>query len=1038
MAKATKTNLDPNDLKQYLLEEYEHRIIRQQATKGDSALFSKPQRGQKGKWKPKSISKSNVECWNCHKIGHTKEDCWRPGGGAEGQGPHQNKGSKGSRQGPSANIANSILDSSDKEFAFTVTCTSTFEDVATALYSVPAIRRGAIIDSGASSHFCADRNKFNSFRPISQAINAADGRTFQALGVGNVAIELPNGSKITKVILRDVLYAPDVAFTLISMSRIVKAGFAVQFEGPWCEIMEVSPIRRVIARIPEVQGLYKLTGTSPINETANVAKVKISADELHRRMGHISPKAVEAMVKGGHVEGIELEKTSDTPFCVACTKAKLTRAPIPKTRSEERAVAGLGDRIHSDIWGPAQVQALTGESYFVTFTDEAKAWSEVEVLKKKDQTFQAYKNFEAWLETQFGTSVKEFHCDGGGEYINGLFDAHLKAKGTKRTITIHDTPQQNGISERLNRTILEHARAMLIGAGLPRFLWVEAVRHAIWLKNRSPTRALNGRTPFEAMGFGKPNLANLHEWGCSVWVQIEAGKLDAKAVKLRFVGYDAERKGFRVYWAEKRRVSVERNVRFEPDELTITEMTGDEGEQQKLTEVTWDEGEQQRLTIPVIPTAPSTVPDPPSADIAPSTPGEARHTEVEPQEPTIPNNTQPTPTRLPDGLDPIIPGTGRGLRTRRAPGDYARMNSGMSAHMATETEPEFALALGSNDDPRTVKEALAGTESEQWVQAMRVEIEQLERLKTWELVHAPPDTNIINSGFVLTRKRDASGQISSYKARFVGKGYSQVYGIDYYETFAPSVKMSSQRLVLSHAAREDWELHQIDVKGAYLNARLNEMIYIQPPHGYLKPGDEGKVCRLLKGLYGIKQAGRQWYMELCNTFAKLDLQRSHADHSVFYRHGDDPIIVTVSTDDMILAARSLRTIEKLKNDLRQQYEISDLGELHWLLGVEVKRDRTARIISLSQRAYIETVLKEFHLNDATTLSIPAEPGIVLGVHQCPKTVAEFKDMETVPYACGVGKLMYFYVATGPQIGYIIRILAQFMSNPGRAHWEALK
>jgi ATP-binding cassette subfamily B (MDR/TAP) protein 1 len=93
---------------------------------------------------------------------------------------------------------------------------------------------------------------------------------------------------------------------------------------------------------------------------------------------------------------------------------------------------------------------------------------------------------------------------------------------------------------------------------------------------------------------------------------------------------------------------------------------------------------------------------------------------------------------------------------------------------------------------------------------------------------------------------------------------------------------------------------------------------------------------------------------------------------------------------------------------------------------------------LSQRAYIETVLKEFHLQDASTLSIPAEPGMVLGVHQCPKTVAEFKDMENVPYACGVGKLMYYYVTTGPQIGYIIRILAQFMSNPGRAHWEALK
>jgi hypothetical protein len=159
---------------------------------------------------------------------------------------------------------------------------------------------------------------------------------------------------------------------------------------------------------------------------------------------------------------------------------------------------------------------------------------------------------------------------------------------------------------------------------------------------------------------------------------------------------------------------------------------------------------------------------------------------------------------------------------------------------------------------------------------------------------------------------------------------------------------------------------------------------------------------------------------------------------VFYKHGDEPMIVTVSTDDMTLAAKLLATIEKLKDDLRGRYEISDLGELHWLLGIEVKRDRAARTISLSQKAYIETILKEFNLDNATALSVPAEPGAVLGAHQCPKTPADFKAMENVPYARGVGKLTYYYVATGPQIGYIVCILAQFMSNPGRAHWEALK
>jgi hypothetical protein len=124
---------------------------------------------------------------------------------------------------------------------------------------------------------------------------------------------------------------------------------------------------------------------------------------------------------------------------------------------------------------------------------------------------------------------------------------------------------------------------------------------------------------------------------------------------------------------------------------------------------------------------------------------------------------------------------------------------------------------------------------------------------------------------------------------------------------------------------------------------------MKAPPGYLKPGDEGKVCKLLKGLYGVKQAGHEWYLKLCGTFNELKFIRSHADHSVFYKCGDEPIIVTVSTDDMTLAAKPLAMIEKLKNDLQGHYEISDLGELRWLLGVKVKHDWIAWMISLSLR-----------------------------------------------------------------------------------------
>ena len=131
-------------------------------------------------------------------------------------------------------------------------------------------------------------------------------------------------------------------------------------------------------------------------------------------------------------------------------------------------------------------------------------------------------------------------------------------------MSIHDTPQQTGIAERLNLTIVSNACTMLSQSRLPKFLWAKAVSHAVWLKNRSPTRVLNGKTPHEALGLGKPDLSDLHEFGALVYVLVEAGKLDPRGVEARFVGYDKERKGYRIYWPSKRIVTVERNLKFHP------------------------------------------------------------------------------------------------------------------------------------------------------------------------------------------------------------------------------------------------------------------------------------------------------------------------------------------------------------------------------------------------------------------------------------------------------------------------------------------
>ncbi len=246
----------------------------------------------------------------------------------------------------------------------------------------------------------------------------------------------------------------------------------------------------------------------------------------HRWLGHISYRAVHA-IASGEITGIEIDKNSEEEFCDACTGAKIHRAPFPDQASNR--ATEFGERIHADLWGPAQVQSLGGNKYAVDFTDDATRWTEDDYLKTKDQTQAAYERMEMRLKTQSNIQIKILRTDRGTEFSNKKFDQHLAEKGTVRELTVHDTHEQVGVAERLNRTKVELARAMLLDSKLLRFLWAEAMSHAIWIKNRSPTRALNGKTPYATKFGKKPDMSNLVPFGTRTWVKkAKSGKLESR------------------------------------------------------------------------------------------------------------------------------------------------------------------------------------------------------------------------------------------------------------------------------------------------------------------------------------------------------------------------------------------------------------------------------------------------------------------------------------------------------------------------------
>ena len=266
--------------------------------------------------------------------------------------------------------------------------------------------------------------------------------------------------------------------------------------------------------------------------------------------------------------------------------------------------------------------------------------------------------------------------------------------------------------------------------------------------------------------------------------------------------------------------------------------------------------------------------------------------------------------------------------------------------------------------------ALWGPNTKEWQEALNYKICQLEKLGTWEVVDLPCGHTAIPCSEVVKVKHRPNSRVQSYRVRIVAGGHRQVKGVNYTKTFLAAAKMPTICTVLANAAHQDWEIEHIDVKSAYLNALLKEEIYMKAPRGVLKPGQEGRVLRLLKGLYGLKQAGRGWYMEMSGIFIdKMGFKKSAVDHSVFYKQtNEEHTIVAIVTDNMAVTSKWLEDAKWFKDKVRWHWDITDHRPINWFLGFPIWRNREARMISINQQAYIESMLKKFRQQSPAMLN----------------------------------------------------------------------
>lgn len=325
-------------------------------------------------------------------------------------------------------------------------------------------------------------------------------------------------------------------------------------------------------------------------------------------------------------------------------------------------------------------------------------------------------------------------------------------------------------------------------------------------------------------------------------------------------------------------------------------------------------------------------------------------------------------------------------------------------------------------------------DSEKWLEAMKSEMDAMDTNQVWTLVDPPEGIKPIGCKWVFKRKTDVDGKVQTFKARLVAKGYKQRQGIDFEETFSPVAMLKSIRILLAIAAYHDYEIWQMDVKTAFLNGNLQEEVYMTQPEGFISNANANKVCKLQKSIYGLKQASRSWNIRFDEAVKGFDFIKNEDEPCVYKKvSGSAIIFLVLYVDDILLIGNDIPLLQSTKIWLSKQFSMKDLGEATYILGIKIYRDRSKRLLGLSQSTYIDKVLKRFSMMESKKGHLPMSQGIYLSKDMCPKNQEERDRMDKIPYASAIGSIMYAMLCTRPDVSYALSVTSRYQANLGESH-----
>nr|GEY21139.1 hypothetical protein [Tanacetum cinerariifolium] len=670
------------------------------------------------------------------------------------------------------------------------------------------------------------------------------------------------------------------------------------------------------------------------------------------------------------------------PLLLSRGKSKRASHP-PKTVSNSKQRLHL---LHMDLCGPMRVASINGKRYVLVIVDDYSRYTLVHFLRTKDETPEEY------------------------------FDS----VGITHETSAAKTPQQNGVIERRNHTLVEAARTMLIFSHALLFLWAEAIATACYTQNCSIIHRRFNKTPYELIQGRNPDISYLHVFWALCYSKNDREDIDKLGAKGNigfFIGYSANSVAYRVYNRRTKRIIETMNA-----PSIISPQRPSERDLDILFEPLHNEypGGRPPETSRIIPVAPvlhnlqaptasmSIQDSAPSPTNSSNTPVSSHNVDA-PSQQHVQQQRNLTPSPTASAADNVLNAVFEG---------DLFVNP-----FVTPSIESLYLLLNIIMEPKSVKEALTDPA---WIESMQEELHQFIRLDVWELVSSPNGIKPLTLKWLFKNKHDEENTVIRNKTRLVIQGYRQEEGIDFEESFAPVARMEAIRIFLAYAAYKGFTVYQMDVKTAFMHGSLKEDVYVCQPEGFIDVDHPSHIYKLKKALYGLKQVSRAWYDELSTFLLQNGFSKGIIDLTLFTRCFDDDILVVQVYIDDIIFPRYATLFSDL---MKSFFEMSMMGEITFFLGLKVNQSPSG--IFINQSNYVNEILKKYGLNTCDIIGTPMDIKDKLDLDQIGTPVDAKK------YRSMIGALMYL-TSSRPDIVYATCVCARYQVQPIEKHLKKVK